>query len=157
MSKIESERMHTSRPFFGLTMVAAATVAIGSSDAVAQSAKQAPPGNLSLHDAIELGLARDPGVVSAKQTRDRSQLAVTRAQLDRFSLRVDAFVNEQYRVSNLGGSAPTPSCSTVPRLRWPRSAGPGASRRRRGCGMCISVTCAIRRAVAPTVPAAAGP
>ncbi len=113
MSKIESEPMRTSPPLFSLTMVAAASLCIGSSDAAAQSSQQASLGSLSLYDAIELGLARDPGVVSAKQTRDRSQLAVTRAQLDRFSLRVDAFVNEQYRVSNLGGVAPTPSCSTL--------------------------------------------
>ena len=76
-----------------------------------------PAKSLSLREAMELGLGRDPGVVSAKQTRDRSQLAVTRAQLDRFSLRVDAFVNEQYRASNLGGSPPSPSCATLAPVR----------------------------------------
>lgn len=73
--------------------------------------------SISLRDAIELGLRSDPGVLSAKQTRDRADLAVTRSQLDRFSLRVDAFVNEQYRVSNIAGSAPTPSCSTLAPVR----------------------------------------
>lgn len=105
--------MRTSRSLvFAVAAVCVCTPAISSPAASEQSAN-----DLSLHDAIELGLQRDPGIASAKQTRDRSQLAVTRAQLDRFSLRVDAFVNEQYRVSNIGGPTPTPSCTALSSIR----------------------------------------
>ena len=65
-----------------------------------------------LRDAIELALRGDPAVASAVATRDRGDLAVLRAQLDRFSLRVDTFLTEQWRASNLGGSAGPGSCST---------------------------------------------
>ncbi len=87
-----------------------------------QTAQATPPPAvdqpaLSLRDAIDLGFRVDPGIVSAKQSRDRAQLAVTRSQLDRFSLRVDAFVNEQYRVSNIAGNPPSPSCSTLAPVR----------------------------------------
>ncbi|HNK44398.1 MAG TPA: TolC family protein [Pseudomonadota bacterium] len=93
-----------------------ATLALSSS-AIAAPPPAADTVHLSLREAIELGLKADPGVVSAKQSRDRADLAVTRSQLDRFSLRVDAFVNEQYRVSNIAGAAPTPTCSTLAPVR----------------------------------------
>jgi outer membrane protein TolC len=98
-----------------LTVCAALVTAVlaASPGSAAAAAVESSPVALSLREAIELGLGRDPGIVSAKQTRDRSQLGVTRAQLDRFSLRVDAFLNEQYRAGNIGGSAPSPSCSTL--------------------------------------------
>lgn len=67
---------------------------------------------LSLREAIELALRGDPSVASAVATRERSDLAILRAQLDRFSIRVDTFLTEQWRASNLGGSAPPASCST---------------------------------------------
>jgi outer membrane protein TolC len=57
-------------------------------------------------------LRSDPGVASAVVTRERGELAILRAQLDRFSLRVDTFLTEQWRASNLGGSAPPGSCAT---------------------------------------------
>ena len=98
-----------------LTVCAALVTAVlaASPGSAAAAAVESSPVALSLREAIELGLGRDPGIVSAKQTRDRSQLGVTRAQLDRFSLRVDAFLNEQYRAGNIGGSAPSASCSTL--------------------------------------------
>lgn len=67
---------------------------------------------LSLREAIELALRGDPSVASAIATRERGDLAILRAQLDRFSIRVDTFLTEQWRASNLGGSAPPASCST---------------------------------------------
>ena len=67
---------------------------------------------LGLREAIELALRGDPSVASAVATRERSDLAILRAQLDRFSIRVDTFLTEQWRASNLGGSAPPAGCST---------------------------------------------
>lgn len=79
----------------------------------AGTAPQAEPARpLSLRDAIELALRGDPGVAASVASRERSDLAVLRAQLDRVSIRVDTFLTEQWRVSNLGGSAPPASCST---------------------------------------------
>ena len=68
---------------------------------------------LSLRDAIELALRGDPGIAAAVATRERGDLAVLRAQLDRVSIRVDTFLTEQWRASNLGGSAPPASCSSL--------------------------------------------
>lgn len=68
---------------------------------------------LSLRDAIELALRSDPAVAAAVATRERSDLAVLRAQLDRVSIRVDTFLTEQWRAANLGGSAPPASCSSL--------------------------------------------
>lgn len=102
-------------PLFGLGLVAlfAAVFSprpVAAQTAVAHSSPELE--RLSLREAIEMGLRTDPGIVSAIQTRERGKLAVLRAQLDRVSLRVDAFLNEQYRVSNLGGSPPSASCAT---------------------------------------------
>lgn len=72
----------------------------------------AEPLVLSLREAVERGMRTDPSIQAAKQTRERGQLGVFRAQLDRFSLRVDAFVSEQYRVSNIFGPAPSAGCAT---------------------------------------------
>lgn len=68
--------------------------------------------SLSLREAIDLALRGDPSVASAIATRERGDLAILRAQLDRFSVRVDTFLTEQWRASNLGGSAPPASCSS---------------------------------------------
>lgn len=68
---------------------------------------------LGLSEAIDLALRTDPQVQSAQATAERGELGVLRAQLDRFSLRVDTFVTEQYRVSNLGGAASSSVCGTV--------------------------------------------
>lgn len=84
--------------------------------AAAQAGVLAPTAEsrtLSLRDAIELALRGDPAVAAAVATRERSDLAVLRAQLDRVSVRVDTFLTEQWRASNLGGSAPPASCSSL--------------------------------------------
>lgn len=78
-----------------------------------QSGQREPQRTVSLSDAIDLALRTDPQIFSAQAVRDRNDLAVLRAQLDRFSLRVDSFVTEQYRASNFGGSAPTPTCAVL--------------------------------------------
>ncbi len=58
---------------------------------------------LTLDEAVELALGTDPTVGAARIVRDRSQLAVLRAQLDRFSLKVDAQLQELWTQSNIGG------------------------------------------------------
>lgn len=72
-----------------------------SSAQAAPSPPSGAPRSLSLRDAIERAMRTDPAIDSARANRSRSELAVLRSQLDRFSLRVDAFVTEQYRVTNL--------------------------------------------------------
>ncbi|HRI51731.1 MAG TPA: TolC family protein, partial [Pseudomonadota bacterium] len=69
--------------------------------------------SLSLAEAIDLALRTDPQVQSAQATAERGELGVLRAQLDRFSLKVDTFITEQYRVSNLGGSPSAAACGTA--------------------------------------------
>ena len=71
------------------------------------------PRTLNLNEAIDLALRTDPQIQSAQATAERGDLGVLRAQLDRFSLKVDTFVTEQYRVSNIGGSATPGICGTV--------------------------------------------
>lgn len=80
---------------------------------VAVNPESAPPQRLSLREALELALRTDPTIPSALAMRDRSHLAVLRAQLDRFSLRVDSFLTEQWRAQNLGGAAPPSACATL--------------------------------------------
>lgn len=76
------------------------------------SSAASAPRRLTLREALELALRNDPAVPSAVAMRERSDVAVLRAQLDRFSLRVDSFLTEQWRASNLGGRAPQPYCAT---------------------------------------------
>ncbi len=60
---------------------------------------------LSLADAVELAFRVDPTLSEARIAKDRSKLAVLRAQLDRISLKIDGSLQEQYNVANIGGSA----------------------------------------------------
>lgn len=76
-------------------------------------AETAAARTLGLSEAIELALHTDPQIHGAQATAERGELGVLRAQLDRFSLRVDTFVTEQYRVSNLGGSPSSSACGTA--------------------------------------------
>lgn len=66
--------------------------------------------SLSLAQAVEQALRTDPQVLSAVVGRDRSQLALLRAQLDRVSVKVDASLQEQYRIGNLLGDTVPDSC-----------------------------------------------
>src|SRR5688500_15029854 len=58
---------------------------------------------LTLAEAVELALRTDPQLGAAEVARDRSELAVLRAQLDRVSFTVDAQVQELWAKSNIGG------------------------------------------------------
>lgn len=78
-----------------------------------RAASDQPPVPLSLRDAIEAALRSDPQVLAALVQADRSQLGVLRSQLDRFSLRVDASLSEQYRAANLGGPAIPDACGAL--------------------------------------------
>src|SRR5205085_888523 len=70
-------------------------------EAGAASAQPPPePRRLSLGETLELAMRADPQVDSAKVGRERGELGVLRAQLDRFSLRIDATLTEQWRVNN---------------------------------------------------------
>lgn len=71
------------------------------------------PRVLSLREALDLALQSDPSIPSAVAGRERRDLGVLRAELDRFSLRVDSFLTEQWRASNLGGSAPAATCAAL--------------------------------------------
>jgi outer membrane protein len=57
---------------------------------------------LTLREAVELAIAAQPGVDAAGFARRRTELAVLRAQLDRFSFKVDAQLLELWSKSNIG-------------------------------------------------------
>jgi outer membrane protein TolC len=71
------------------------------------------PRTLSLSQAVDLALRSNPQIMSPQATAERAQLGVLRAQLDRFSLRVDTFVTEQYNAANIGGNPSSASCATA--------------------------------------------
>ena len=56
--------------------------------------------------------AHGPVVLESVIARDRAQLGVLRAQLDRFSLKVDANLQEQWGANNLFGPTIPSSCNT---------------------------------------------
>ncbi|MFI5291080.1 MAG: hypothetical protein ACHQ17_15575, partial [Polyangia bacterium] len=58
---------------------------------------------LSLADAVELGMRVDPTLAEAHIAKSRSKLAVLRAQLDRVSLKIDGSLQELFNKSNIGG------------------------------------------------------
>src|SRR5688572_18705468 len=58
--------------------------------------------SLTLEDAVELALSSDPQLGAARAVRERTELAVLRAQLDRFSFRIDAQLQEIWAKS-IGG------------------------------------------------------
>lgn len=58
--------------------------------------------SLSLADAVALALETAPAVGEAHVGRDRAELAVFRAQLDRFSAKLDANLQEIYAKTGLG-------------------------------------------------------
>jgi outer membrane protein len=59
---------------------------------------------LTLAEAVELAIAEEPLIAQAGIARERAELAVFRAQLDRFSLKVDAQLQELWAKTNIGGS-----------------------------------------------------
>jgi outer membrane protein len=65
---------------------------------------------LTLAEAVALAMRTDPVLAEARVGKDRSHLAVLRAQLDRISLKIDGRLNEQWNKGNIGG-APIPVCT----------------------------------------------
>ena len=98
---------------FGVAMGSVLGDAAAYAQVAAPVVSTAPAKTLSLQQAIALGLRVDPQLSTAVNQRERGELGVLRAQLDRFSLRVDSFVTEQYRVSNLGGAASPAGCGVL--------------------------------------------
>jgi outer membrane protein TolC len=70
----------------------------------------AAPRRLTLQDAVRMALQVEPLVSEAHLQQDRARLGVLRAQLDRFSLRVDGSVQELWNKANIGGG-PLTACS----------------------------------------------
>ena len=60
---------------------------------------------LSVNEAVDLALRVAPTVKGARASRDQADLAVLRANLDRFSLSVDAQIQEIWARTNIGGDA----------------------------------------------------
>jgi len=69
----------------------------------ASATAQANTRRLTLQDAVALALRVEPLVTEAHITEDRGRLGVLRAQLDRFSLKMDGSVQELWNMSNIGG------------------------------------------------------
>ena len=79
------------------------------------SVAQAAPRKLTLQEAVSAAMRVEPLVAEAHLQDDRGRLGVLRAQLDRFSLKIDGSVQELWNKSNIGGP-PIYGCSdpTVP-------------------------------------------
>jgi outer membrane protein len=67
------------------------------------SVAQAEPRKLTLQEAVSVALHVDPLLAEAHIGNDRARLGVFRAQLDRFSFKIDGSVQELWNVSNIGG------------------------------------------------------
>jgi outer membrane protein TolC len=74
------------------------------------SVAHAAPRRLTLGEAVQLALKVEPLVAEARIQDDRAKLGVLRAQLDRFSLKIDGSVQELWNKTNIGGPAIT-TCS----------------------------------------------
>ncbi|MGZ3406586.1 MAG: TolC family protein, partial [Polyangia bacterium] len=67
------------------------------------SAAHAETRRLSLQEAVQAALHVDPIVSEAHINADRARLGILRAQLDRFSLKIDGSIQELWNKSNIGG------------------------------------------------------
>ncbi|HWE29668.1 MAG TPA: TolC family protein, partial [Polyangia bacterium] len=74
------------------------------------SVAQAAPRKLTLQEAVSAALLIEPLVAEAHLQEDRGKLGILRAQLDRFSLKIDGSVQELWNKANIGGS-PVTTCS----------------------------------------------
>src|SRR5436305_4892259 len=63
----------------------------------------AAPRRLTLQEAVQAAMHTEPLIAEAHIQDDRARLGVLRAQLDRFSLKVDGSVQELWNKSNIGG------------------------------------------------------
>src|SRR5207237_215652 len=66
---------------------------------------------LSLSQAVDLAIAADPLVTESHVQEDRANLGVLRAQLDRFSLKIDAQLTELWAKQNILGPSVPPYCA----------------------------------------------
>jgi outer membrane protein len=64
----------------------------------------AEPRKLTLAEAVQTAMQVEPLVSEANLQHDRGRLGVLRAQLDRFSLKIDGSVQELWNKSNIGGA-----------------------------------------------------
>lgn len=76
---------------------------------------------LTLRETLDLALRSDPAIAAALASRGRSDVAVLRAQLDRFSLKVESSLTEQWRIDQTSGGAAPPSCTGL--IQVPSTAG----------------------------------
>lgn len=81
----------------GVALLAVATWLSASRPAEAQVR------TLTLAEAVDLAMKVDPQLAEARIGKDRSKLAVLRAQLDRVSLKVDGSISELFNKANIGG------------------------------------------------------
>jgi outer membrane protein len=70
-----------------------------------------PTRSLSLAEAVDLAMRTEPLVAETRVARDRSELAVLRAELDRVTIKVDAQLQELWNESNIAGPALPRQCS----------------------------------------------
>src|SRR6185437_1099619 len=75
------------RPRMAMRAIALITLLLATA-----SAAEAEPRKLTLQEAVSLALHVDPLISEAHLGNDRARLGVLRAQLDRFSLKVDGSV-----------------------------------------------------------------
>jgi outer membrane protein TolC len=66
---------------------------------------------LTLEQAVDLAMKVDPLVAEARVNENRSKNAVLRAQLDRFSFKVDGALQELWNKANIGGPTIPALCS----------------------------------------------
>src|SRR5262245_20419530 len=81
---------------------------------LASTPSESATSTLTLGQAVELALRTDPQLGAAEVARERAELAVLRAQLDRFSFRIDAQIQELWAKSNIGGEQVDPSIGDQP-------------------------------------------
>lgn len=74
------------------------------------SAAAAAPRKLTLQEAVQQAMRVEPLVAEAHLQDDRGRLGVLRAQLDRFSLKIDGSVQELWNKANIGGSPISYAC-----------------------------------------------
>ena len=67
------------------------------------SVAEAAPRRLTLQEAVQAAMHAEPLIAEAHIQDDRARLGVLRAQLDRFSLKIDGSVQELWNKQNIGG------------------------------------------------------
>jgi len=88
---------------------------------ISATASAAAPRKLTLADAVAMALRVDPLVAEAHIGDARARLGVLRAQLDRFSFKVDGSVQELWNQFNIGGP-PAYNCTIAAAVSFEVSA-----------------------------------